>query len=93
MGWTGPIASKPEAKMKIAVLIVLLLAFVSPPVFAADGNGRYQFGGTDHLKVIDSQTGAVWAAKTDGNGHYIMVPVPFQSPDGKSLTLTPPKSN
>ena len=74
--------------MRVA-LIVLTLVTGSTAALADDGASRYQFGSSDMLRVIDSQTGAVWQARSDGKGFYIMVPVPFQSPDGKSATLTP----
>jgi hypothetical protein len=75
--------------MKTAVTIVFGLGLVCTTASAADGDGRYQFGGTDMLRVIDTRTGAIWQAKTDAKGSYIMVPVPFQSADGKSTTFSP----
>lgn len=76
--------------MRMALLTVVMLGLGSTMTSAADG--RYQFG-RDQLRVLDTQTGAIWVVKADGKGWYIMVPVPYQSPGGKAPTQTPPKSN
>ncbi len=79
--------------MRTILLVSLLIVFSSTAAFAANGDRRYQFGATDHVKVIDTRTGAIWIARSDGQGGYIMVPVPYKSSDGKPPKLKPPKSN
>ena len=79
--------------MRTILLVSLLIVFSSTAAFAANDDGRYQFGATDMPKVIDTRTGAIWIARSDGRGNYIFVPVPYKSPDGKPPKLTPPKSN
>jgi hypothetical protein len=76
-----------------AILIAMILAGATVPALAAEDGGRFRLSATDLLRVIDSQTGAVWIAKGDGKGGYILVPVPYQSADGKQVTTTAPKSD
>jgi hypothetical protein len=54
---------------------------------AADTRFQMQ---TNPLVVLDTQTGALWKAESDGKGGYVMVPIRYLSYDKSTSTPTPP---